>query len=145
VTYHLRNSSPPTGLSTSATKSAGLKRSIASRYGFARLATHSCSTRESSATRGSPLHWDFEPFDLPPIDRVDWHEGLAKRFEMAGLQIDAAQLDQILTATGNHPLRTMSVAKEALRETRRSREARVGWGAVDAAIAAARRHPSWRP
>ena len=103
---------------------------------------------EASATEelfayGQPLHWEFEPFDLPDIDRVDWHRGLVERFRHAGHPIAAARIDQMLGATDGHPLRTMSVAKQTLRETREAGEAEVTWTAVDAAIAQARRHPSW--
>jgi hypothetical protein len=98
---------------------------------------------EALFAHGKPLHWDFEPFDLPEIDRVDWHRGIAERFASAGYRIEAARIDQILAETGGHPLRTMSVAKQTLREIRQAGEEDVGWAAVDAAIAQARRHPSW--
>jgi hypothetical protein len=102
------------------------------------------ATTEALFAHGKPLHWDFEPFDVPEIDRVDWHQGIAKRFNSAGYQIDAARIDQILATTGGHPLRTMSVAKQTLREVRQAGEQDVSWAAVDAAIAQAKRHPSWK-
>jgi hypothetical protein len=104
---------------------------------------------EQSATRalfaeGQPLHWEFEAFDLPPIDRVDWHGGIHQRFEAIDLEISAGRIDQILDSTGGHPLRTMAVAKQTLRETRDADETEVSWGAVNAAIEKASGHPSWR-
>jgi hypothetical protein len=90
-----------------------------------------------------PLHWEFEAFALPPIDRVDWHSGLHERFATAGIGIDSGRIDQILEASLGHPLRTMSVATHALRETRATGEQEVTWGSVHAAIAQAQRHPSW--
>jgi hypothetical protein len=101
------------------------------------------SATEALFAQGSPLHWTFDPFVLPPIDRVDWHKGIKERFEEAGYPIAARQIDQILEATAGHPLRTMSVAKEALRETSQSGDQEVGWAAVDAAITTVSRHPSW--
>lgn len=101
------------------------------------------SATELLFAEGMPLHWDFEPFPLPPIDRVDWHQGLAERFAAAGHRIESRRIDQILDATGGHPQRTMAVAKQAAREAREARERDVSWGAVDAAITLARRHPSW--
>lgn len=92
---------------------------------------------------GMPLHWEFDPFPLPPIDRVDWHQGIAERFRVAGHRIAKQRIDQILTATDGHPQRTMLVAKETLREARGAGEENVSWGAVDSAIALARGHPSW--
>jgi hypothetical protein len=32
-----------------------------------------------------PLHWDFEPFDVPEIDRVDWHQGYCRAVQLGGL------------------------------------------------------------
>jgi hypothetical protein len=101
------------------------------------------SATELLFAEGMPLHWDFEAFPLPPIDRVDWHRGLAERFAAAGHRIDSRGIDQILDATGGHPQRTMAVAKQAAREARDARERDVSWGAVDAAVTLARRHPSW--
>lgn len=101
------------------------------------------SATEALFAEGSPLHWTFDPFVLPPIDRVDWHKGIKERFEEAGYPIAATQIDQILDATAGHPLRTMSVAKEALRETLQSGDQEVAWVAVDAAITTVSRHPSW--
>lgn len=92
---------------------------------------------------GMPLHWDFEPFPLPPIDRVDWHQGLAERFAAAGHRIESRRIDQILDASSGHPQRTMAVAKQAAREAREAGERDVSWGAVEAAVAVMRRHPSW--
>jgi hypothetical protein len=104
---------------------------------------------EESATKalfaeGQPLHWEFEAFDLPPIDRIDWHQGIHERFKELGLQIAAARIDQVLDATGGHPLRTMAVAKQTVREARDASESDVGWGTVSAAIEKASKHPSWR-
>lgn len=93
---------------------------------------------------GTPLHWDFEAFPLPPIDEVDWHQGLAERFAAAGVAIESARIRQILDASRGHPLRTMTVAKETLREARAAAEDAVSWGAVDVAIRRAGSHPSWR-
>lgn len=93
--------------------------------------------------QGSPLHWDFEPFPLPAIDAVEWHAGLAERFATAGCEISSLCIRQILDASGGHPLRTMRVAKGTLRAARAASDANVTWGAVDAAVADARTHPSW--
>jgi hypothetical protein len=92
---------------------------------------------------GRPLEWEFEPFNVPDIDPVDWHQGIVERFERAGLKISAARVDQIIAETGGRPWKTMLVAKKALRETREAREGEVSVVAVDAAIAEAREHPSW--
>jgi hypothetical protein len=104
---------------------------------------------EESATAtlfavGRPLHWDFEAFDLPPIDRVDWHRGIFERCRALGVNIGAQQIDQILAATQGHPLRTMTVAKQTVREARDAGETTIGAGTVSAAIDEASRHPSWR-
>ena len=101
------------------------------------------SAIEALFAEGQPLHWEFEAFDLPPIDRVDWHEGIHGRFKAAGYQIAAGRIDQILESTEGQPLRTMTVAKQALRETRDTGESEVTWAAVTAAIETASRHPSW--
>jgi|SRR5215212_508858 len=99
---------------------------------------------EAIFAEGSPLHWNFDAFPLPAIDAVDWHEGLAERFAAAGLAIESARIRQILAASNGHPLRTMTVAKEALREARAANETAISWGAVDSAAGRARAHPSWR-
>ena len=101
------------------------------------------SATEAIFAPGSPLHWDFDAFPLPPIDQIDWHQGLHERFASAGFAIDSARIRQILEATGGHPLRTMAVAKQALREARSAAEGAVTWGAVAAAIETASMHPSW--
>jgi hypothetical protein len=92
---------------------------------------------------GQPLEWEFEPFDLPYIDRLDWHRGIVERFKRADLEISAARVDQILAETGGQPWKTMLVAKKALRETHEVGQGAVSVVAVDAAIAEAREHPSW--
>lgn len=48
------------------------------------------SATEALFAKGSPLHWTFDPFALPPIDRVDWHKGIKERFEEAGYPIAAS-------------------------------------------------------
>jgi hypothetical protein len=101
------------------------------------------SATEALFAPGKPLHWEFEPFPLPPIDRLDWHRGLVERFALAGHELAAGLVDVMLDATGGHPQRTMAVAKQTLREARAAEASEVSWGAVDAAITIARRHPSW--
>lgn len=92
---------------------------------------------------GRPLEWEFQPFEVPDIDEVEWHQGIVERFTRAGIRISADRIRQILDETGGQPWKTMLVAKETLREVRGASEEEVSWTSVDAAIAQARRHPSW--
>lgn len=98
---------------------------------------------EALFAAGQPLEWEFEPFNVPDIDTLDWHRGIVERFTRADLEISATRVDQILAESGGQPWKTMLVAKKTLRETRDARQGAVSVVAVDAAIAEAREHPSW--
>lgn len=92
---------------------------------------------------GRPLEWEFQPFGVPEIDEVEWHQGIVERFTRVGIRISADRVRQILDETGGQPWKTMLIAKETLREARGAGEEEGSWTSVDAAIAQARRHPSW--
>jgi len=98
---------------------------------------------EALFAAGQPLEWEFEPFNVPDIDALDWHRGIVERFKRADLEISAARIEQILAETGGQPWKTMLVAKKVLRETREAGQGAASVVGVDAAIAEAREHPSW--
>jgi hypothetical protein len=100
------------------------------------------SATEALFAEGKPMHWTFDPFEIPQIERDDWHPGLVDRFSLDSKGIAAAQIDQILAYSQNQPLVTSRVAKEALRQARLAGADEITWVHVDAAIAVDRAHPS---
>ena len=88
----------------------------------------------------APLHGLGRRFPLPAISRDDWCSGLAQRFASAGVQINAAELHQILYFSEGHPLRTMLVCGHMLDWLEDSRASNA---TVTRAVADAERHPSW--
>jgi len=100
------------------------------------------SATEALFADGMPMHWTFDPFEIPEIEREDWHPGLVDRFALDRKGIAAAEIDKILNYSDRHPLVTSRVAKEALRQARTAGADMVTWVHVDAAIAVDLGHPS---
>jgi hypothetical protein len=90
--------------------------------------------------KNAPLHGLGRRFPLPIIARDDWCKGLARRFSHAGIDIDSAQLHQILFYSEGHPLRTMLICAHMLDWLDGSR---ASVDTVTRAVEDAQRHPSW--
>ncbi len=88
----------------------------------------------------APLHGLGRRFPLPEISRDDWCSGLARRFASAGVEIDAAELHEILFFSEGHPLRTMLICVHALDWLEDNRASKA---TVTRAVTDAERHPSW--
>jgi uncharacterized protein len=70
------------------------------------------SMREIFAAEGSPLGRFGGIFELPPIARADWLEGLGGRFAEAGVDVSERQLEALLEWSDGHPYATMLGAGE---------------------------------
>jgi uncharacterized protein len=68
--------------------------------------------REIFAGQGSPLGRFGGIYELPPIPRADWLDGLAARFAEAAMRIAEGQLEALLDWSEGHPYTTMLGAGE---------------------------------
>jgi uncharacterized protein len=70
------------------------------------------SMREIFAAEGSPLGRFGGMYEIPPIARADWLEGLTARFAEAEVAISEAQVEELLDWSEGHPYATMLGAGE---------------------------------
>jgi uncharacterized protein len=68
--------------------------------------------REIFAGQGSPLGRFGGIYELPPIQRADWLDGLAARFAEAEMRVAEGQLEALLDWSEGHPYATMLGAGE---------------------------------
>jgi hypothetical protein len=88
----------------------------------------------------APLHGLGKRFPLDAISTDDWLTGLRRRFTGAGVDVEVAQLHQVLYDSEGHPLRTMLICAHAIEWIADGRLSSEG---VVRAVADAERHPSW--
>ncbi|HKP90117.1 MAG TPA: hypothetical protein VJT75_09105 [Thermoleophilaceae bacterium] len=90
---------------------------------------------------------DFQGLEQPlaPISSDDWHDGLRRAFDLLGCEIEDRAIDEILEASGGHPMRTMLAAREthALAEVHRTPPA-ADYGIAVVAVDRARRTHLWQ-
>jgi hypothetical protein len=98
---------------------------------------------EELFAEGKALHYAGLDFDLDAIAPEEWIAGLRARFEEAGYTIRNELLDDIIAASGGHPLRTMQVCAHVYEWAQNSEDSEVSGAAVLRGIASAREHPSW--
>jgi hypothetical protein len=93
---------------------------------------------------GRALHHAGLGFGLDAISPEDWHSGLRERFAEGGFAIGVDELDDILGASGGHPLRTMQICAHVYEWAQNTGGDEVTGAAVLRGIATASEHPSWR-
>jgi hypothetical protein len=93
---------------------------------------------------GKPLYHVGRDFHLQRISNAAWHEGLRVRFREAGFELPHLEVDEILTTSGGHPLRTMRACSHILEWARIDGRPTIPGAAVLRGIDAATKHPSWR-
>jgi hypothetical protein len=105
-------------------------------------------SEESSAQAlredGEPLAAIGEEFKLSEIAWEEWTPGLRERFAEAELEIEDAELQTILTASGGHPRRTMLVCSRVKTTAEGQPDRSATATLVKFAIDEAERDRSWR-
>ncbi len=92
---------------------------------------------------GKPLHLVGQEFRLAPISKQSWRDGLQERFAEAGFTIRIVDLEDIIEASGGHPLRTMRVCSSVHEWARAAGAPQINPGVVLRGITEAQKDHSW--